>query len=52
MPEKRVWKAARQRLLRSVDDKDKIGELRERGVDAACEGDDLLPVLLCVPHVV
>ena len=52
MPEKRIRKTARQRLLRSVDDKDKIGELRERLIAPAREGDDLLPVLLCVPHVV
>ena len=52
MPEKRIRKTARQRLLRSVDDKDKIGELRERGVAAAREGDDLLPVLLRMPYVV
>ena len=52
MTEEGVGKAARQRLLRAVDDEDKVGKLRELGVAPSGKGHDLMPVLLCVAHVV
>ena len=52
MPEKQIRQTARQRLLRAVDDEDKVGKLRERRVAPARKGDDLLSVLPGVAHVV
>ena len=52
MPEEQIRQAACQRLLRAVHDEYKVGKLRKRGVTPACEGDDPLPVLLGVAHVV